>query len=50
MPDRNTAFMTWNLMHLATVLKQVAGIPAHGKSTPRPGRGWLGWSNSEYRR
>ncbi|GAA2423716.1 flavodoxin family protein [Streptomyces mauvecolor] len=28
--NRNTAFMTWNLMHLAALLKQAGGIPAHG--------------------
>ena len=28
--NRNTTFMTWNLMHLARMLKEVGGIPAHG--------------------
>jgi multimeric flavodoxin WrbA len=28
--NRNTTFMTWNLMHLARVLKDAGGIPAHG--------------------
>jgi multimeric flavodoxin WrbA len=28
--NRNTTFMTWNLMHLARTLKDVGGIPAHG--------------------
>lgn len=28
--NRNTSFMTWNLMHLAAMLKQTGGIPAHG--------------------
>ncbi|MFE7393325.1 flavodoxin family protein [Streptomyces sp. NPDC057582] len=27
---RNTTFMTWNLMHLAAMLKRAGGIPAHG--------------------
>jgi len=27
---RNTTFMTWNLMHLAAMLKAAGGIPAHG--------------------
>lgn len=27
---RNTTFMTWNLMHLARMLKDQKGIPAHG--------------------
>ncbi len=28
--QRNTAFMTWNLMHMARLLKDNKGIPAHG--------------------
>ncbi|MCO1336812.1 NAD(P)H-dependent oxidoreductase [Microbulbifer sp. OS29] len=28
--NRNTTFMTWNLMHLARVIKNTGGIPAHG--------------------
>ncbi|MFJ9736682.1 flavodoxin family protein [Streptomyces sp. NPDC101166] len=28
--NRNTAFMTWNLMHLAALLKRAGGVPAHG--------------------
>jgi multimeric flavodoxin WrbA len=28
--NRNTTFMTWNLMHLALMLKGAGGIPAHG--------------------
>jgi multimeric flavodoxin WrbA len=28
--NRNTTFMTWNLMHIAKMLKNVGGIPAHG--------------------
>jgi multimeric flavodoxin WrbA len=28
--NRNTSFMTWNLMHLAALLKRAGGIPAHG--------------------
>jgi multimeric flavodoxin WrbA len=31
--SRNTAFMTWNLLHLARMLKDAGGIPAHGNST-----------------
>ncbi|PHR23770.1 MAG: flavodoxin [Hoeflea sp.] len=27
---RNTSFMTWNLMHLARMLKDAGGIPNHG--------------------
>lgn len=28
--NRNTSFMAWNLMHLARMLKDAGGIPAHG--------------------
>ena len=28
--NRNTTFMTWNLMHLASLLVREGGIPAHG--------------------
>ena len=28
--NRNTTFMTWNLMHMAKMLKNSGGIPAHG--------------------
>jgi len=28
--NRNTTFATWNLMHLARLLKAAGGIPAHG--------------------
>ena len=28
--NRNTTFMTWNLMHLARMLKDQGGVPAHG--------------------
>ena len=28
--NRNTTFMAWNLMHLARLLKDAGGIPAHG--------------------
>jgi multimeric flavodoxin WrbA len=28
--NRNTTFMTWNLMHLARMLRDGGGIPAHG--------------------
>ena len=28
--NRNTTFMTWNLMHMARMLKDANGIPAHG--------------------
>jgi multimeric flavodoxin WrbA len=28
--NRNTTFMTWNLLHVARLLKDAGGIPAHG--------------------
>jgi len=28
--QRNTTFMTWNLLHLARLIKDAGGIPAHG--------------------
>lgn len=28
--NRNTTFMTWNLMHLGSLLKKTGGIPAYG--------------------
>ena len=28
--NRNTTFMTWNLMHLARMLNDAGGVPAHG--------------------
>ena len=28
--NRNTTFMTWNLLHLARMLKDAGGVPAHG--------------------
>ncbi len=27
---RNTTFMTWNMLHLARMLKDAGGLPAHG--------------------
>jgi multimeric flavodoxin WrbA len=28
--NRNTTFMTWNLLHLARMIKDAGGLPAHG--------------------
>lgn len=28
--NRNTTFMTWNLLHMASMIKQAGGIPAYG--------------------
>jgi multimeric flavodoxin WrbA len=30
--QRNTVFMTWNLLHVASMIKKGGGIPAHGNS------------------
>ncbi len=30
---RNTTFATWNMMHMARMLKDAGGLPAHGNST-----------------
>jgi multimeric flavodoxin WrbA len=48
--NRNTTFMTWNLMHLARMLKEAGGIPAHGNQRA----GWdagcrFDFPNPEYR-
>ncbi len=48
--NRNTTFMTWNLMHLARMLKAHGGIPAHGNQR----RAWdagsrFDFENPEYR-
>jgi multimeric flavodoxin WrbA len=48
--NRNTTFMTWNLMHLARMLRDAGGIPAHGNQR----RGWdagcrYDFVNPEYR-
>ena len=34
---RNTVFMTWNILHLARMLKDAGGIPAYGNATRRLG-------------
>jgi multimeric flavodoxin WrbA len=28
--NRNTTFMTWNLMHIARMLEDAGGVPVHG--------------------
>jgi len=33
--NRNTTFMTWNLLHVARLLKDAGGIPAHGNQRAR---------------
>ena len=48
--QRNTTFMTWNLMHLAKMLQDAAGIPAHGNVRPTWDEGCrFDHPNPEYR-
>ena len=48
--QRNTTFMTWNLLHLARMLKDVGGIPAHGNQRSLWGAGCrFDYPNPEYR-
>lgn len=48
--NRNTAFMTWNLMHLAKMLKDAGGFPAEGNRRPKWDAGSrFGYENPEYR-
>ena len=48
--NRNTAFMTWNLMHLAQLLKTNSGIPAHGNQRSAWDAGArFDYENPEYR-
>lgn len=48
--NRNTTFMTWNLMHMAKLLHDQGGIPAHGnqRSVWESGAGAIN-KNPEYR-
>ena len=48
--NRNTTFMTWNLMHLARMIKDVGGIPAHGNQRSKWEAGCrFDYPNPEYR-
>ena len=48
--NRNTTFMTWNLMHLANLLKQNGGIPAEGNQRSKWDAGArFDFANPEYR-
>jgi len=48
--NRNTTFMTWNLMHLAQMLKNAGGIPAHGNQRSEWDAGArFDFENPEYR-
>ncbi len=48
--NRNTTFMTWNLLHAARMLKDVGGIPAHGNQRSQWDAGCrFDFVNPEYR-
>ena len=48
--NRNTTFMAWNLMHLASMLKKAGGIPAYGNQRKEWEAGsHFDFSNPEYR-
>lgn len=48
--NRNATFMTWNLMHLAHMLKQAGGVPAYGNQRSKWEAGSrFDFENPEYR-
>ena len=48
--NRNTTFMTWNLMHVAKMLKSAGGIPAYGNQRSEWDAGArFDYENPEYR-
>ena len=48
--NRNTTFMTWNLLHLARMLKDAGGVPAYGNQRPQWDAGTrLDLANPEHR-
>lgn len=48
--NRNTTFMTWNLMHFARLLKQQGGIPAQGNQRSKWDAGCrFDFENPDYR-
>ena len=48
--NRNTTFMTWNLLHLARMLKDAGGIPVHGNQRSQWDAGCrFDFPNPEYR-
>ncbi len=48
--NRNTTFMTWNLMHLAQMIKDAGGIPAYGNQRSKWDAGArFDFENPEYR-
>jgi multimeric flavodoxin WrbA len=48
--NRNTTFLTWNLLHMARMLKDAGGIPAHGNQAREWDAGCrFDFENPEYR-
>ena len=48
--NRNATFMTWNLMHLAKMLKEAGGVPGYGNQRSAWNAGTrFDWDNPEYR-
>jgi multimeric flavodoxin WrbA len=48
--NRNTTFLTWNLLHMARMLKDAGGIPAHGNQAREWDAGCrFDFDNPEYR-
>ena len=48
--NRNTTFATWNLLHLARLLKDAGGFPAHGNQRKEWDAGChFGFENPEHR-
>jgi multimeric flavodoxin WrbA len=48
--NRNTTFLTWNLLHLARMIKDAGGIPAHGNQRSEWDAGCrLDYENPEHR-
>ena len=48
--NRNTTFMTWNLMHLAKMLQDAGGVPGYGNQRTAWDDGTrFDWENPEYR-
>lgn len=48
--NRNTTFMTWNLLHMASLLQEAGGFPAHGNQRDKWDAGaQFDFENPEYR-
>jgi multimeric flavodoxin WrbA len=48
--NRNTTFMTWNLLHLARMIKDAGGVPAHGNQRSEWDAGCrFDYANPDYR-